>query len=126
MPVQWEWIDNKLVITIAYSKGCLLKQLSLNGKAKLAPEGVFTGFTTNAGSFSSAQLLSKIGITENTNAVTLNNIRYGSDQLQVTERWTFSIIRNRILWNISRTYNKNAQVEEVAFPSWNFASLNEW
>ncbi|MES2826939.1 MAG: hypothetical protein V4687_02235 [Bacteroidota bacterium] len=118
--------DGKLFLTIDYNRGCIIKQLNLNGSDKLSPQGVFTGFTINAANFTSAALLGKINISETINSLSINNIQYGDDNLQVSERWRFNIQNNCIIWNITRKYNKNAKIEEIAFPSWNFTSLTEW
>ena len=35
--------------------------------------------------------------------VTVSNIRFGPDEMSVSERWVFTVHRNEITWKIERT-----------------------
>lgn len=112
--------DKRLSITIDYSNGCLIKQLNIKGKNVLSSSGIYTGIRTSEASFSSLNASGKV--TENAGIVTISGISYGI----VTEEWIFKIKDNKIQWTITREYNEAAQLEEMAFPQWNFSDLSVW
>ncbi|MEH6306328.1 hypothetical protein RYH73_11780 [Olivibacter sp. CPCC 100613] len=118
--------DTKLSIVIDYAEGCRVKRLDLNGKNKLSDLGIYTGFRIKNEQFSSRGLLQNIQIKESVNDITLEGIRFGNQDLTVNENWSFRLQNNRILWEITRTYNKDALVEELALPKWSFSDLSTW
>ncbi|WP_197027665.1 hypothetical protein [Prevotella sp. 10(H)] len=117
--------NRSLRILIDYSNGCKITQLDIKGKNTLSSSGVYTGFRTKGGNFSS---ISGINVTakETTDGVTLSNIIYGDNSITVNETWTFTLIDNKINWKIDRIYSSLAKLEEVAFPQWNFTDLSVW
>jgi len=118
--------DKKTSITIDYSNGCIIKQLSLNGKNVLSSSGVHTGIRIKNLTYSSGDKNDRITVNENPNGITLSGISYGNDAILVKEVWDFKLNGNKILWNISREYSNNAKLEDMAFPKWNFADLSVW
>ncbi|WP_449435488.1 hypothetical protein [Pedobacter steynii] len=118
--------DKKTSITIDYSNGCIIKQLSLNGKNVLSSSGVYTGIRTKNSAYSSGDKNSGITVTENPKGITLSGISYGNDTILVKEVWDFKLNSNKILWGISREYSSDANLEDMAFPKWNFADLSAW
>lgn len=115
--------DKKLALTIDHSNGCVIKQLSLNGKNVLSPSGIYTGFRTKSGTFSSA---GDIKIIKNAAGITLSGISYGNNDIAVKEVWNFKVNGNKINWEITREYSNTAQLEDMAFPQWNFSDLSVW
>ena len=118
--------DKKTSITIDYSNGCVIKQLSLNGKNTLSPSGVYTGIRTSNATFSSADDNKHITLTKNANGITLSGISYGNGTISVKEVWDFKLNGNKIIWDITRDYNNAASLEDMAFPKWNFTDLSVW
>lgn len=118
--------DAKLSITIDYAQGCMIKKLDLNGKNKLSRIGAYTGFRIKDEELSSLALLQKVRVSEHANAITLEGIRFGNGDLNVTETWNFRVDDNRILWEISRDYNQDARIEELWLPKWSFSDLSTW
>jgi len=118
--------DGKLAITIDYAEGCVLKKLDLNGESKLASSGAYTGFRMQNETFSSENLLHKISVTEQVDGISLSNIRFGGADLGVSEIWDFRLQDNNILWEITRTYDRDALIEELSLPKWNFSDLSTW
>ena len=118
--------DKKTSITIDYSNGCVIKQLSLNGKNTLSPSGVYTGIRTSNATFSSADDNKHIIVTKNTNGITLSGISYGNGVVSVKEIWNFKLNGNKIVWDITRDYDNDANLEDMAFPKWNFTDLSVW
>lgn len=118
--------DKKTSITIDYSNGCIIKELSLNGKNVLSSSGIYTGIRTNQDTFSSGDPNKGVTVTKNTNGVVLSGISYGNEAISVKEVWNFKLKGNKIFWDITREYNNTANLEEMAFPKWNFADLSVW
>lgn len=118
--------DKKTSITIDYSNGCVIKQLSLNGKNTLSPSGVYTGIRTSNATFSSADDNKHITVTKNANGITLSGISYGNGVISVKEIWNFKLNGNKIVWDIIRDYGNDANLEDMAFPKWNFTDLSVW
>lgn len=116
----------KLAIVIDYSAGCFIKQLYIRGKNVLSPSGVYTGIRTKEKTFSSHSKTGDIKVTENANGVTVTGISYGDDVIAVKETWNFRLNGEKILWHIVREYSSDADLEDMAFPRWNFADLAVW
>lgn len=118
--------NKKLSLVIDYSKGCVVKQMWVNGVQTLSPAGAFTGIKLKNGVFNSTSAGSNVKLARTVNNLTLSNIVYGDNFLSVNETWNFKIADNRINWTITRKYNNNTQLQETAFPQWNFAGLSVW
>jgi hypothetical protein len=116
----------RLSMVVDYSDGCTIKELNINGTNTLSSSGVYTGFRTKGGSFSSAGQLNDIKVTDKENGITIDGISYGDHSIRVGESWTFEYFNDRILWTINRTYSNLAKLEETAFPQWNFNDLSVW
>jgi len=118
--------DGKIALEINYSKGCLVKKMIVNGKNTLSASGAYTGYITQQATFTSASTLSPLQILELPDGVKISGINYGDANLNVKETWLFKVIENKIRWNIIREYNQLSTLEDIAFPTWNFASLKVW
>lgn len=117
---------NQLSIVIDYSAGYLIKQLRIKGKNVLSPAGIYTGITTKAGMFSSNHGIGNIKLSKNKGILKLSGLTYGDGNLTVKETWEFKINGNKISWTITRGYNKDAELEDMAFPKYNFSNLAVW
>ncbi len=118
--------DKALSITIDYSAGYLIKQLKIKGRNVLSGSGIYTSIQTKVGKFTSASQNSNVKLTQSKGIITLSGLRYGDGALTVTESWVFKISGDKVNWTISRTYDKDAELEDTAFPQYNFASLDVW
>lgn len=117
--------DQNLSLLIDYSQGCKIAALNIKGKNTLAEDGIFTGFRTRGGVFSSGNA-DNIKTEESNDKISLYNIVYGDDAISVSEIWTFELAGEDIHWTIHRKYSNAAKLEEMAFPQWNFADLSVW
>ncbi|NOW93582.1 hypothetical protein [Mucilaginibacter sp. SG564] len=118
--------DNKLSIVIDYSSGCRISQLNVKGRNVLSASGVKTGIQTKSGSYFSDKQAGAIKINKNGNHIILSGIHYGDEHVIVDETWGFTINGDKVDWNISREYNNTTELEDSAFPKWNFLGLNTW
>jgi hypothetical protein len=116
--------EGRLSLEVDYANGCKISRLKIKGKDVLSTEGAYTGFRINENALS----LNAAGIKvrQNGNTIELNDIAYATGQLGAIESWKFSLVNNKILWEINRQYNNNATIEETYFPKWNFAGMDTW
>ncbi len=117
--------DKKLSIVIDYSNGCSIRELNVNKKNTLSSSGVYTGFRTRGGSFSSVDAR-QIEVVQTNDKIKLTNIIYGDNSIKVNETWIFHLDADKIRWDIEREYSTLAKLEETSFPQWNFADLTTW
>jgi hypothetical protein len=120
--------DKKLSLVIDYSKGCIIKQLNIQGKNVLSSSGVYTGIQTNNGTFTSTENGNpgNIKVTKTTNGILLKNITYGDGTITVNETWDFKVTGAKVYWDITREYSNSTALEDMAFPKWNFGDLSVW
>lgn len=118
--------DQSLVLLLDYSEGCKIAQLKIKGLNVLSESGIYTGFRTRGGRFTSCTGLNNVQIEKSANEILLKNISYGDHSIQVNESWSFQLTGNKIVWNIDREYSNLAKFEETAFPQWNFKNLSVW
>ncbi|MGV8878617.1 MAG: hypothetical protein ACOH2A_06260 [Sphingobacteriaceae bacterium] len=116
--------NRQLAITIDYTNGCMVKELRLKGKNVLSGAGVYTGIRPQNESFSSADHSGAISVNESPEGVILSGIQYGNNTIKINEVWTFKLKGEKILWDINRDYDTPANLEDMAFPKWNFANLD--
>jgi hypothetical protein len=119
--------DRNVIIIINYSQGCRIAELQIKGKNILSESGVYTGFRTRGGTFSSADVgISNIKVNSDGNKIILRDIIFGDHSIKVNETWTFEPVDSKINWTVERTYGTLAKLEETYFPQWNFAGLSVW
>lgn len=116
--------DKKLALVIDYSKGCMIRQLNIQGKNVLSAAGVYTGIQTGDRRYTSLAGNTKVTVTENT--VIIKDISYGDTGITVNEIWKFKLSAAKVTWDITREYSNAAVLEDMAFPKWNFADLSVW
>ncbi len=116
----------KLSVLIDYSAGCVIKKLNIKGQNTLSASGIYTGIQTKSDTYSSNgnPAAPKIKISEN--QVIISDINYGDAANKVNETWNFKLNGGKILWGISREYSKDTDLEDMAFPKWNFLNLSVW
>lgn len=115
-----------LSILIDYSSGCFIRQLNIKGANVLSARGIYTGIQTKSVTQASNQKQGGVKVTERPNEVTVGNIIYNNNGASVNETWHFKLEGEKILWNISRSYSNDIELEDTAFPKWNFSGLSVW
>lgn len=118
--------NRNLILQIDYTKGCRITELSIKGQNTLSPAGVYTGFRTKGGVFTSLTDIDEVEVEEQGGNITVKNIVYGDHSIQVNESWIFETIGDKIVWRIDREYSGLAKLEETSFPQWNFSDLSVW
>lgn len=117
---------NQLSMVIDYSAGYVIKQLQIKGKNVLSPAGIYTGITTKSSALSSAKGSGDIKLSLNNGIIKLSGLTYGDGNITVNETWEFKVNGSKISWYINRDYNRDAELEDMAFPKYNFSNLAVW
>ena len=86
--------EQKLVLQLDYSNGCKITQLNVKGKNVLSESGIFTGFSTKAGLFNSTVSAEEVKAEKSGNKISINNIIYGDQSINVNESWSFELVGN--------------------------------
>ena len=125
---------NLLSIEIDYAKGCRISRMQIHGKDVLSIRGIYTGLRTKEDL--TAGNTDLIQVKQNESSITLSNIRFSSARLAGVERlksslaavesWKFSLVEDKIVWEINREYPDTATLEETYFPQWNFKNMDTW
>ena len=108
-------------------KGCEIENLTINGNQVMSNgNGVSTGYTQGKLFFSSAISSSAPAIKIAKNVVTISNISYGQSAFGIKESWVFTILKNKIHWQIKRDYLNDGTMDQNFLPAWRFNSMQTW
>lgn len=119
--------NSKIILTLDYNEKCNISELKVNGQSVISgTKGVFSEIRTSNKTISSLKLMSVPSIKIGNNTVIISNIIYGNNEETVIETWNFIITERDIKFEIERAFPKALAVKEVAFPSFNFNSINTW
>jgi hypothetical protein len=119
--------NGRIMITLDYSGKCNISALDINGQSVVSGnEGIYSLVRTAAGTFSTLNLVSVPVVKTGKDYVRVSNIKYGTAEEQIIEEWNFSMTGDQIKLDIKREIPKKIIVEEVAFPSFSFKSINTW
>ncbi len=119
--------NSKVMLTLDYNRKCSISKLIVNEQSVInGQNGIYSQITTPTGSYSTLKLASEPQIIIDKNTVKVNNITYGANDEIVTENWNFIIDENEIKFDIERNFPKPLVIEEAAFPSFTFESINTW
>lgn len=118
--------DKNLSLLIDYSSGCIVKQLNITGKNTLSAAGIYSGIQTNNNSFNSGDRTAVLQVSETANSLSIKGIHFGDAGIGVSETWRFTLSGNKIDWDITREYDHDAKLQDMAMPKWNFANLSVW
>jgi hypothetical protein len=118
---------SNLVLRLNCDGQCLLDEVIVRGRQVVALEtGVCSAilisnhwFTTRSGIASP-----KVAIARDT--VTVGDIVYGGDGVQVKETWKFTVQPEEIVWQIDRDYLSGGRLDDTYFPGWDFKDMSTW
>jgi hypothetical protein len=118
---------SNLVLRLNCDGQCLLDEVIVRGRQVVAPEtGVCSAilvsnhwFTTRSGIASP-----KVAIARDT--VTVRDVVYGGDGVQVKETWKFTVKQEEIVWQIDREYLSGGRLDDTYFPGWDFKDMSTW
>lgn len=56
----------------------------------------------------------------------IDDIHYATQNIAVREKWHFTVLEDRIDWQITRKYLSGGVIEDTYFPGWDFNSMKTW
>jgi len=117
--------NDRIKVTLNYDKKCSITSLEINKENVISSErGIYSQIRTSSALYSTLSLEGSPAIKAGPKKVEITNIKYAG--LPVTESWTFTINDTAVTLSVSRNALKKIEVEEAAFPSINFNSINTW
>lgn len=119
--------NDKIKITLDYNKKCTIYSLEVNNETVISSNaGIFSQIRTSADSYSTLNLETTPVVKTTDNKVEIHGIKYGNSGAAILENWRFIISDSDICLEVERSFTKSISVEEAAFPSINFNSVNTW
>jgi hypothetical protein len=119
--------NGKIMITLDYNRKCNISGLEVNGQPVISgTAGIFSVIKTSANTYSTLKLISDPTVRIGENTLSVGNIKYGNNEEITIENWNFLITGSEIKFDIERIFPKSLSIEEAAFPSFNFNSINTW
>lgn len=115
-----------LVLRLNYNRGCVLDEVRVRGRDVAAPAGVATGILVDGKWFMTGNGIAAPTVALGKSTVTVSGIKFSGDGLDVDEAWQFTVKASSIVWRITRRYSEGHQLQDEAFPQWNFANLSTW
>jgi hypothetical protein len=117
----------KLQMALDYQSGLCFSSLLVNGQQVISgTQGVYGSLSLKGRQLSTLHLLAKPKITLEKDRLVIHNIRYGDQELSVNETWILSLHDASIQWDLERTFNKPARLEEQAVPVFHFSNMDTW
>ncbi len=119
--------NSNISLTLDYNGKCSISELIVNGQPVVTGQNcIYSEIVTSTGSYSTLKLMSEPAINIGKNSVNISNITYGGNDEIVNENWKFIITENDVKFDIERNFPKSIIIEEAAFPSFTFNSINTW
>jgi len=117
--------SGQLTLRLNYGAGCMLDQVRVRGREVIADTGVHTGVQLGDDWFTS-KTAKETEVEVGATTVTASGIRFGDAAHEVQETWSFTTLPDQIVWKITRRYAAGGNVEDMAFPGWDFSNLSTW
>ena len=119
--------NKKLLLTLDYNERASISTLTVNGESVIESNaGIYSRIKTASGSYSTLHVTATPVLKVTGNTVELKGIKYGTNDVVITENWRFTVSPGDILFDVGRTVSKNILVEEVSLPVFNFRHINTW
>ena len=108
-------------------KGCEIADLTIqNNQVAGNGNGIYTGFTRENKTFTSAGSSVKPRVSITKNVVVISGIRYGKSAFEIEESWIFTILKSSVSWQIKRNYLNDGTMDQSYLPAWTFDSMQTW
>src|ERR1035437_2195072 len=119
--------NSNLKITLDYQQKCNISCLEVNGEKVIeGASGVYSQIRAFNKIYSTLHLDASPTVEIANETVKVKGIKYGDNEVKISENWIFTITGKEIIFNIERTFPKSFIADEVSSPSFNFKSINTW
>ncbi len=118
--------QGQLALRLNYDGRCVLDRVIVRGREVAAQSGVATGIRLDGQWLTTRSGIATPAVAVNRNTLTVTGIVFGKSGKAVRETWQFTVLPARILWRITRQYDKPATLDDAAFPEWDFRGMATW
>jgi len=118
--------QGQLALRLNYDGRCVLDQVIVRGREVAAEPGVASGIRMDGRWLTTKAGISTPNIAIGKDTLTVTGIVFGKPGSEVRETWKFTVQADRIVWRITRKYSTPAELEDAAFPEWDFSSMSTW
>ena len=119
--------EGRLIFSLKYNDGCYFDHVEVRGKQVIDPEkGVFSAIKIDGQWFSSRDKSSLPHVTVNGNSLSVDHIRYGSEDYFIEESWQLIALQDAIEWRIQRHTEGEGIIEDAASAEWVFSDMQMW
>ena len=115
-----------LVLRLNYAGRCVLDQVIVRGREVAAESGVASGVCVNGQWFNTRTNIVTPRVAVETNSLTVSGIVFGKPGNEIHETWQFTVLTDRIIWRINRSYSTETTLNDTAFPEWDFSNMSTW
>jgi hypothetical protein len=119
--------DGQLMFRLKYNDGCYLDRVEVRGQQVIATEkGVSSAIKVNGKWYSSLDKNKQPIVKVYGNSVSIEHIRYGTDDFYVEESWHMTALDDAIEWQIQRQTKGVDVLEDAASTEWIFPDMQMW
>jgi hypothetical protein len=119
--------NDKMNLTLDYNKKANISVLAVNGQQVIeGAVGIYSMIRTMDAVYSTLALSSDPAVKISGNTVSISGITYGDKELTITEKWTFTINKNDIRFDMDRNLSKAVLAEKIALPVFIFKRMDTW
>lgn len=119
--------DARLKFHLKHNQGCYFDSIAVDGEQVIdADNGVSSAVKVDGQWYSTCDKHITGHAVVNGNAVSLDGIRYGSENFPVEENWRLTAGEDHIEWRIQRKILNDGVVDDMACPQWVFADMPMW
>lgn len=112
---------------LAYHDKACITSLTVRGQQVIShDDGIYTSVTAEGKTYTSRRLMTTPVLEKTGNKVELKEIRYGDNNLTITENWTFTPTARSIRWKIQRRLSRPLTIDASECPAFNFDSIGTW
>ena len=119
--------NDKLKMILNYNHQCRVSYMEVNGQKVIdGSSGIYSEIESANQTFSTLHLAVSPKVTVTRNTVEVSNIRYGSGNILLQERWLFLLSDTGVKFSITRNCPKSFEAQSVSFPAVEFDNMNTW
>lgn len=119
--------EGQLAFRLKYNSGCYFDRIEVRGKQVIDTlKGVSSSIMVGGQWYSSRDKGALPLVSVKGNSVSIENIRYGTNDYYIEESWHISALPDAIEWSIKRRTHGEGNLEDAASAEWVFFDMKMW
>ena len=119
--------SSDLSLRLNYNGCCYLDRILVRGREVVAPEtGVCSAILVGGQWTTTRSGIATPTVHIKGREVYVDGIAYTGGGIAVREHWRFTVLADRIDWQISREYLNGGLIDDTYFPGWDFCAMDTW